>query len=169
MVAHKLYGVAETVTTWTDTTGDLALTFNNLAFGAGRQGATLDIGAITTAKSLWWAYELRIQWDTTPIVDELVRLALKRSVDGSIWDNDDGTGNIALSSLNKLKNCLPLTPAVCDEAAADIDTVSRGVIFLPRNIRYVAPIVYNGSAGDNLQATNNVCYFKLWPVPPELQ
>lgn len=168
-MANKLYGASEAATKWTDTTGDLALTFNNLSFGAGRQGATLDLGAITSAKADLYAYELLIQWETAPIVDEVVRLWLKRSVDNSAWDNDDGTGDIALSHLNKVKNCLPLLPAVCDEASADINTVSRGVFYLPRNIRYVAPIVYNASAGDNLQATNNVCHFKLWPVPPELQ
>lgn len=168
-MANKIYNVAETVTTWTDSGGTLAMTLANLAFGAGRQGATLDLGAITTARSPWWAYELNVQFESAPIVDEVVRLWIKRSVDNTVWDNDDGTGDIALSALAKTKNCLPLLPAIVDEAAANIVIVSRGQFYLPGNIRYIAPIIYNASAGDNLENTAGVNTFKLWPVPMEVQ
>ena len=44
-MANELYLVRGTPIVWSDTTGDLAMTLNNLVAGAGRVGAQKDWGA----------------------------------------------------------------------------------------------------------------------------
>jgi len=163
-MANKIYTAYETATVWTDSTGDLAMTLQNLAASAGRQGATLDRG--TASKPGWFLWTFETQFETTPVVDEIVQLFLKVSQDDTVFTNDDGEGDIALSATNKTKNLIPLRSLIVDKAAADVTMMVSDIIFLPW--RSIVPVVYNGTA-DNLQNTANVNKFTLYPIPPEIQ
>lgn len=164
-MANPVYQKAGTAVTWTDSTGDLAMTLQNLAAGAGRQGAIKDWGALSTARPTLYHYRLVIQSETTPVLGEEVRLYWK-SGDGTVYDNDDGTGDIALSSTDKLKNLKPLDVLQIDEAVVDIYMSVEGY-FQDFN-RYGQPVVYNATA-DNLQNTANVCYITVTPIYDEIQ
>jgi len=162
-MVNKVYSNAETAITWTDTTGDLAMTLNNLATAAGRQGAVKDFGA--TAKANRYMWRAWVQFATAPVVDERVNIYLKTS-DGTHPDNDDGTGNIAVSAKDKLSNLLFLGSIAVDQATASIEMVASG--FVETDARYIMPVFWNDTA-DNLKATNNLSGFSLTPVPLEVQ
>jgi hypothetical protein len=162
MATSKAYKIDETSTVWTDSTGDLAMTLQNLAFGAGRQGAVLDLGVGSTARANRFNVRVSVEWETAPVVGEVCEVYIKRG-DGTDYDNDDGTGDIALSHTDKLQNCLFVGVVAADEAAADIPTSGSWVVEIDE--RYVMPILVNKSAGDNLQNTANVSTVTLTPMP----
>ena len=162
MVA-KVYINKETAITWTDTTGDLAMTLNNLAAAAARQGAVKDWG--TSARTNRYEWRCSIRFATAPVVGESIRLYLKTS-DGTYPDNDDGTGDIKVSATDKLKNLVYLGSIIVDEAATGVDMVAHGLI--EHDARYFMPVIHNNSA-DNLVATNNICKFIITPAPFEIQ
>lgn len=164
-MANAIYQKAGTAVQWTDTTGDLAMTLNNLAAGAGRQGAVKSWGALSTARPTSYHFRLLVQFETTPVVSETVELYWK-SGDGTDYDNDDGTGDIALSATNKLKNLKLLGVLQVDEAAADVDMSIEGY-FTDLNASGM-PVVFNNTA-DNLQATNDVSFITITPVYDEVQ
>lgn len=162
-MANKVYQIAETAITWKDSGGTNVITLNNLAAGAGRQGALHDFGASARAREFAWRF--KTEFATNPVVDELVRIYFKTS-DGTDPDNDDGTGDAAVSAEDKLKN-LPLIGVLkVDEAVLNIPMVKSGSIWLPH--RHGAPVIWNGTA-DNLRATANTSTFTLTPVPPQIQ
>lgn len=162
-MANLVYILPETAIVWSDTTGDLAMTLNNLATTVGRQGAVKDWG--TGARALWYAYRSWVQFATAPVVGETVDIYLKTS-DGTRPDNDDGTGDIALSSADKLKNLFRLKPIIVDEAATGVLMVSSGFVQLPH--RFVMPVFLNSTA-DNLVASDDVSGVSLTPVPDQIQ
>ena len=164
-MANKIYKVDETSITWTDSSGDLAMTLNNLAAGAGRQGAVKDLGAGGTARTRRYRWRAIVQQDTAGVVDETIEIWLKTG-DGTYYDNDDGTGDIAVSAYDKLNNCKLLGMLTVDEAVADVNISKSGYVYIGE--RYVMPIMWNASA-DNLQATDNVNKFILTPEPDEIQ
>lgn len=161
-MTQLLYIDKQTAITWRDTGGTYAMTLNNLASGAGRQGAEHNFGDPIAA---WYEFRAWVEFETTPVLDEIVRIYLKTG-DGTIYDNDDGTGDIAVSAEAKLANVQQIGRIVVDEAAANIRMGTSGLIYIVAD--RVMPIFWNGTA-DNLQATNNTSGFDLVPVPPQLQ
>ena len=101
----------------------------------------------------------------TPAVGAQIKIYLKTS-DGSHPDNDDGTGEMALSSVNKLKNLIYLGSIIVDEAAANVEMVKSGSIEI--DARYVNVVYYNATT---VATTNDVDEngFILTAVPDELQ
>ena len=164
-MATAIYQKALAAVKWTDSTGDLAMTLNNLAAGVGRQGATKDWGALTTARPTVYHFRMLLQFDTTPVVGETVTLYWK-SGDGTDFDNDDGEGDIALSAEDKLKNLKLLGMLIVDEAAADVDMSIEGY-FTDFN-KEGFPVVFVDGA-DNLQATDNVNFVSVTPIFDESQ
>lgn len=162
-MTQLIYQLPESGTTWTDTTGDLAMALNNLAAGAGRQGAVLDRGA--GAKAMWYRWRAWYPAATTPVVGEVARCYIKTS-DGSHPDNDDGTGDIAVSSEDKLKGLTFIGSMIVDEAATSVEFVGHGSLFIPW--RYIMPVIWNATA-DNFEATNNLAGFSLEPLPNQVQ
>ncbi len=162
-MANKGYIARETPVVWSDTTGDLAMTLNNLAAGAGRVGARKDFGAGSTADEFTW--RLTVQFDTAPVVGETVDVYLATS-DGTEEDGQVGTANAALSAEDKLKNLTLIGSLVVDVATVDIDFTASGVCRIPT--RYVSPVIFNNTA-DNLQATNDTGELTLTAIPPEIQ
>ncbi len=164
-MANKIYKIDETSITWTDTTGDLVMTLNNLAAGAGRQGAVKDLGAGGTARSRHYRWRCIVQQDTAGVVGEIIRVYLKFG-DGTYYDNDDGTGDIAVSAEDKLNNLTLIGILRVDEAVADVNISKSGSVLI--SSRYVMPVIWNETA-DNLQATNDINKFILTPDPDEIQ
>ena len=162
-MASKVYVARETSTVWSDTAGDLALTLNNLAAGAGRVGARKDFGTGSTAYHYSWRFTC--QFETAPVVGEVVNIYLAWS-DGTEEDGQIGVADADLSALDKVKNLKHIGNLIVDVATVDIDFTSSGVCTIPT--RYVSPVIVNNTA-DNLQATNDTGEFTLTPIPFESQ
>ncbi len=160
---NLVYQNEGTTLSWKDSGGDYAMTLQNLATVAGRQGAVHDFGV--AARSPRFAWRFGCEFETAPVVGEVVRIYAKTS-DGTDPDNDDGTGDIAVSAENKLKNLTHIGTLIVDEAVADVQMAASGFIILPH--RYFMPVVWNATA-DNLQNTANINVFTLTPVPIEIQ
>lgn len=160
---NKVYQHDETAITWLASGGSAVLTLTSLAATAGRQGALYDFG--TSARAFLFAWRFYCKFATTPVVGEAVRLYIKTS-DGTNPDNDDGTGDAALSSLDKVKNLTPLGIMLVDEASTTPTFVKSGMVYLPH--RYAAPVIYNATA-DAFSSTAADHGFQLTPVPPEMQ
>lgn len=165
MATNAVYQKAGTAVKWTDTTGDLAMTLNNLAAGAGRQGAVKSWGALSTARPTRYHFRMLVQFATTPVLAETVELYWK-SGDGTDYDNDDGTGDIALSATDKLNNLKLLGVLLVDEAAANVDMSIEGY-FEDYNTDG-QPVIFNNTA-DNLVATNNVNFVTVTPIFDDIQ
>lgn len=148
-MANAIYYKAGTAIVFGSEVGDdVAWSTENISNGAGRQSALHDQGALSTARPVFWFYRFWTQAQATPTVGAACRLYLKTS-DGTHLDNDDGTGDAAVSASDKLRNLTPLRAAICDEAAANIEFVSKGRIVIPE--RYFALVLWNalGSAITN--------------------
>jgi len=161
-MATKIYQHDETAKVWKASGGDAAFTPTSLATNTGRQGAHLDLG--TSARSRLFAWRAWIVPGATRVVGEAIRIYLKTS-DGTSPDNDDGTGDIAVSSSDKLRNLRQIGAIVIDENAA-VPMVASG--FIEVVARYVAPVFWNGTA-NTLSATAADFGFSLTPVPDEVQ
>jgi hypothetical protein len=161
---NLVLGTTGTEVEWTDTTGNLAMLLNNLAAGAGRQGAVKDFTTADKANRYKWrAY---CQFATTPVLGEVVEIYLKTG-DGTHYDNDDGTGDIAVSDEEKLRNLIFLGTIIVDQLATGVIFSASGII---ENLdaKEIMPVFFNQTA-DNLVATNNLNGFKLTPLPYEVQ
>ena len=158
-MTSKAYLVQETPITWQSSGGTNLLTLTSVAAGAGRQGAQHDFG--TAARSPEFAWRAHVKMATTPVVGERIKIYWKTS-DGTNPDNDDGTGDIALSSQDKLKNLMYLGAITVDEAATGPTFVASGDTYLPQ--RYGQPVFVNDTA-DALSATATDHGFTLTPTP----
>lgn len=163
-MANKLYQHDETAITWLASGGTNLLTLTSLAAAAGRQGARHDFGTAARAQVFAWR-----AWNvagTTPVVGEVSGRIYWKSDDGTSPDNDDGTGDIAVSAEDKLLNLRRIGSIIVDEAATAVTFVASGLILLPH--RYGMPVFWNESA-DAYSSTAADHGFSLTPVPPELQ
>ena len=101
----KIYARREGEIVWASSGGDQLFTPTSLANGAGWQGARHDLyGALGAAAD---RYEWRVGFKLTgtPTVGDLIRVYLKTwDEGGGRGDNDDGTGDIAVSAEDKLRN-----------------------------------------------------------------
>lgn len=165
-MVNKLYKVDETAIIFGSEGGDtVAWSSESIANAAGRQSALYDQGAGGTARALRWMYRIYTQAQATPTMGRALRMYLKTS-DGTHPDNDDGTGDLAVSAEDKLRNLIPLRSPIVDQVASDIEFVSQGVILIPA--RHFGVVMWNdmGSA-----VTTDVAETKaiFTPIPPELQ
>lgn len=159
---NKIYQHDETAITWLASGGTELFTPTSLAASAGRQGALHDFGA--SARPRLFVWRAWIVPGGTRVVGEPVRIHWKTS-DGTTPDNDDGTGDIALSAADKLRNVAQIGTIVIDENAA-VPMASSGLIEI--SARYGGPIFYNATA-NTLSATAADFGFSLTPVPDEVQ
>ena len=159
MATSKAYLLPEAAIEWKSSGGDELLTLTSVAAGAGRQGALHDFG--TAARAPEFAWRAWVKFATTPVVGERVKIYWKSS-DGTNPDNDDGTGDIALSAEDKLKNLTYLGAIVVDEASTTPVFVASGDVYLPH--RHGGPVFFNDTA-DALSSTATDHGFSLTPVP----
>jgi len=160
---NKVYIARETSITFTDSSGDVALTLNNLAAGAGRISAQEDRGAGSFALDC----EVRavIEFDTAPVVGETVDIYISTS-DGTDPDGQEGVADAALGSTNSLKNMLYVGSLIVTSTDADHQMTASFVCRIPT--RYFSIVVHNNTA-DNLQATANTSWIIVTPIPSEIQ
>lgn len=163
---NKIYQVGETAIVFGSEVGDdVAWSTESIADAAGRQSAFYDRGALSTAKAREYHYRFYTQLQATPTVGERVRLLLKTS-DGTHPDNDDGTGDAAVSAADKLRNLKIVDFLYVDEAAANIEMVASGPIEIFD--RYAAFVLWNDS-GATITADAAETKLILTPVPTEIQ
>ena len=165
-MVNKVYIHEETAITWRSTGGTELFTPTSLATVTGRQGAMHDLTASARARAFAWRAFLKP--GATRVVGEAVRVYIKTgsgATAGARPDNDDGTGDIAVSAEDKLKNLTQIGTLVIDENAA-VEMVKSGVVLLHH--RWVAPIFWNATA-NTLSATAADFGFDLTPVPFEVQ
>lgn len=161
-MANKVYQPQESAVTWLSSGGTEAFTPTSLASGAGRQGAHHDFTTGSVGRRFAWRAWLKPGSSRT--VGEIVRVYLKSS-DGSHPDNDDGTGDIAVSASDKLRNLQLLGIIQIDENAA-VEMVASGVVELLH--RYGAPVFWNATSF-TLSTTAGDYGFSMTPVPDEIQ
>lgn len=163
MATSKAYVVAESALEWKSTGGAELLTLTSLASSAGRQGALHDFGtSARSANFMWRAY---VKFATTPVVGETINIYWKSS-DGTHPDNDDGTGDIAVSAEDKLKNLTFIGSIAVDEASTSPEFVKSGFLF--QTAQHGSPVFWNATA-DALSATATDHGFILTPVPTQGQ
>lgn len=161
-MANKVYQVTETLITWRASGGTNAFTPTSLAATAGRQGAYHNLG--TAVRSRLFRWEAFLKPGGTRVVGEVIRVYLALG-NGTQYNNDDGTGDIALSSVDKLRNVQQIGAIVIDENAA-VEMTAWGIVEIAH--QYCAPIFYNGSA-NALSSTAADFGFNLTPIPDEVQ
>ena len=164
MATQKLYVVSEAALTWDSAGTTELLTMTSVADGAGRQGAMHDF-ALATAKAGWYTWRYVTQCAATPTLNAGIRVYWK-SGDGTNYDNDDGTGDIAVSAEVKLANLDHLRTIVVDEAAADKQFSAHGRILIGEEEG--GPVIWNAS-GAAMTATAAEHIFTLTPIVPDLQ
>jgi hypothetical protein len=150
------------IITWKASAGTELLTLTSLATLAGRQGGYHDFG--TAARARRFAWRAKIVPGATRVVGEVVRIYFTTG-DGTVYDNDDGTGDIAVSSIDKLRNVLQIGAIIIDENAA-VPMGASGEFEM--SARWGAPIVWNASA-NSLSATAGDFLFELTEVPDAVQ
>ena len=158
-MTSKAYIVPETAITFKSTGGTVAFTPTSVATLAGRQSAQHDFGA--AARSPIYNWRGYVKFATTPVVGETVDIYLKTS-DGTHLDNDDGTGDIAVSAADKLKNLRYIGSIVVDEASTAPEFSASGTTAIYD--RYVHVVFWNATT-DSLSATAADNGFILEPIP----
>ena len=158
-MTSKAYLLAETAITWLDTGGTELITLTSVAAAAGRQGALHDFGA--SARSPIFTWRAYVKMTTTPVVGETIDIYWKTS-DGTHPDNDDGTGDIAVSAEDKLKNLQYLGSIIIDEASTTPEFVAHGSLL--HEPRHGCPVFWNSTA-DAISATAADSGFTATPVP----
>lgn len=163
-MANKVLQDLESAVTWLSSGGTAAFTPTSLATASGRQGAHHDLGNGSVGR--WFAWRAWMKPGGTRVVGEWVEVYLKTADASSARpDNDDGTGDIAVSAADKLRNLKRLGAIVIDENAA-VEMVASGFVFIAHQI--VAPVFWNRSA-NTLSSTAGDFGFQLIPVVDEIQ
>lgn len=162
-MANLVYQVDEGAIAWSDSGSTHAMTLNNLATASGRQGAEHTFGASARPRRFNWI--AWVQFETNAVVDQQVEVYFKTG-DGTHYDNDDGTGDIAVSNINKLKNLELIGVITVDEALLDIEMSISGEIEIS-SLRGM-PVMWV-AGDDNLRADANTSGFQLTPVPDQIQ
>lgn len=144
-MASKIYQVRETTLFFVPAAAAQAETqifeLDSLGAGAGVQSAIHDLAE--TARAGWYEWRAFLQFATTPVLDENVAFAIKTA--GSSLastthpDNDDGTTAGAVSAVEKFEVLHQIGSVVVDEAAANIEMVASGLVWIAaRSIQIAA-------------------------------
>ena len=160
---NKILQIAETPITWKSASGTRLFTPASLASNAGHQGAQHDLS--TTARARRFAWRARCKFGDTPVVGEVIEIYLKYS-DGTYPDNSDGTGDIAISSEDKLANATPIGCIVVDQADITVFMVGSGTIEIDH--QFISPIFFNRTTAA-LSSTATDMGFELTPIVDEIQ
>ncbi len=164
-MANDILGEYGTAITFKDSGGTAVITLQNLGFGAGRVSAAYDKGA--GSKPVWYHVHAVVQFETAPIAGEAVEVYVI-SHDGTNVPGSLGQADAAVTVANKRNNIHSALVVVSAEAAtADLNYEANGIAYCP--LRYISVMVWNASAGDNLQNTANINVVTLTPLNDELQ
>jgi hypothetical protein len=164
--ANKVYVAKETAVTFNDTTSATTLTLNDLGDNEAQVSDRADLGAGSTSE--WFNIRAVIQWDVAPIEGETCDIYISTS-DGTDSDGNVGTTTAAVTDLDTLDNMIFAGSVKAESASADVDFIASFIVRI--TTRYYSVVVHNNAqtAGDNLQATNDISYVIVTPIPPEIQ
>jgi hypothetical protein len=160
---NKIYRAIETPVVFRDSGGDVVLTLQNLAAGAGRVSAQRDRGA--GSKPQYHEVTAVFQMETAGVIGEVIELWLFES-DGTYQDGTVGTIDAALAA-DKRRNGMPIGAVIVDTTSTATDIVAR-FKDVPITSRYYSVGVWNATA-DNLEDTANASRIIVTPMPPEIQ
>ncbi len=135
-----------------------------LGSGAGHQSAQHDFGVAARARRFTWRAFLQLQ--TGLVVNEVVRIYIKTESTAGHPDNDDGTGDLAVSAEDKLKNLHMIGLIRVDEAVADREMVASGEIEISAT---KINVVFWNATSAALTTDETESGFILTPVPDEIQ
>ena len=159
MTSKAYLAAPETAVTFRSSTGTVVHTLTSLGTGTGRQSAQHDF--TDSARPFMYRWRAWAQLTGTPVVGETIDYYYKSGLTAStILDNDDGTGDIAVSAENKLKNLHYIGSIVVDEAV-DVEFVASGTIAIYE--RFVNIVAWNATA-NALSATALDMGFSLTPI-----
>jgi hypothetical protein len=162
-MTNKVYRAIETAIRFKDTDATYTLALKNLAAGAGRISDRVDRGAGSLPAIYRWKGV--IQWETAPAVGEYALIYLSES-DGTNEDGDVGTSDGALTSGDATNlEVIGLVKAQTTDAAAD--NIASGMFMIYE--RYFSIGVWNASAADNLENTDDASWVEVTPMPDEIQ
>lgn len=161
-MGNLVYQLQQTQVTWLASGGTYAFTPTSLGAAAGRQGAYGDFTTGAVGRRFQWRAWLKP--GATRVAGQIVRVYLTTG-DGTHYDNDDGTGDIAVSSIDKLNNVLQIGTIQIDENAA-VEMGTWGIVTMLQ--RYAAPVFWNATA-NSLSGTAADFGFYMMPVPDQIQ
>lgn len=162
---NKIYRAVEAAITFRDSSGDVTLSLNDLAFGAGRVSARYDRGADSRAR----LHEIKaiVQAKTSGFaIGDAIEIYLFQS-DGTYMDGTLGTSDAALTS-DKRRNGLLIGAVIADTTSSATDIVAT-FQDVPISSRYYSIGVWNASATRNLNNSANTSRVIVTPMPDELQ
>ena len=160
MATSKAYLAApETAVTFTQSGGTVAADFDTVSAGAGHQSAQHDF--TDGARAYVYRWRAYTTMATNAVVGESIDWYYKSGLTASTrLDNDDGTGDIALSAEDKLKNLHYIGSIIMDEVS-QTEMVASGTIAIYE--RFVNIVMFNNTA-DATDATANLTGFVLTPL-----
>jgi len=163
MATSKAYYLPETKSTFLASAGTVVHTLTSLGTLAGRQSAQLDFGSGAVAFMFRW--RAWVKFATAPVVGEVIDYYIKTS-DGTHLDNDDGTGDAAVSDIDKLKNLRYIGSITVDEASNTPEFSASGTVAIFEQI--VQIVAWNATA-DALSSTASDMGFYLEEIPMQGQ
>lgn len=166
-MANKIYINRETTLAWRDSGGDEAITLASLGAGSGRNGALHDFAA--SPKASRFHLKFFCQFNVAPTVGGTVSIYIREAgvaASASKPTNDDGTGDVALSNTDKLRNLKLVAILVVDESSTA--AVMSVEAMFESAARHFGPVVLND--GDQiLHATAANNGVDITPIPDEIQ
>ncbi len=147
---------------------DAIFEIDGLASGAGWQSDQIDLLTTAHPRDYWWG--AFAQFATNPVLKETIDIFIKTAGNSASAtahpDNDDGTGDLAVSAIDKLSNLHYLKSIVVDQALANIEMVASGLVTI--SARAIQVVWWNATA-DALTTDVDESGFWLTPVPDEIQ
>lgn len=144
---------------------DIVFEVDGLGATSGHRSARKDFGI--TARERRFTWRAFVQFATAPVVGtDLIKIYLLTDDTTSHPDMDDGTGDGAVSSIDKLLNLRFLGVITADEAAINIQMVGSGDIEISQ--RYVQVVFWNPTT-KALTTDVDENGFILTPVASEIQ
>lgn len=163
MTTNKIYRSIGTAIRFKDTDATYTLGVINLAYGVGRVSDVWDRGDAHLPMRYRW--RACANFETAPALGEYVEI-WKFESDGTAADGVVGAADAALTAGQCLNGKLLGIVAV-QVASADVNFINSGITYIWD--RYVSVGMFNKSAGDNLQNTNDTCWIELTPMIDEIE
>ena len=159
MTSKAYLAAPETAVVFTQSGGDVAADFDTVSAGAGHQSAQHDF--TDNARAFMYRWRAYTTMASDAAVGEKIHFYYKSGLTASTrLDNDDGTGDIALSAENKLKNLHFIGSIVMDEVS-QTEMVASGTIAIYE--RFINIVMFNDTA-DATDAVANSTGFILTPI-----
>lgn len=168
-MANEVYITDGTPILFGSGSGEVAWTTESVSDGAGRQSAFTDLGA--APREFLYRFRFWAQFNAAPTVGGAIRIYAKTAEDnggGSPQhpDNDDGTGDAAVSAEDKLRNLKHVATLSVDEASSGVEMVASGVVAI--HARHLSIVLWN-EGGAALSSTASHTKLRLTPIAEQLQ